>query len=105
VAVRTNDEPFILFIWRVGLFGEKNSLNKRIVKLALGKSGHRLPEKEHIEMLGTLAPIHINSIDLNSWLNISEEVPTYLERDLKYRGLLTNNTSYQAELMGVLLGV
>jgi hypothetical protein len=30
--------------------------------------------------------------------------PTLLERDLKYRGLLSGDTSYQSELIGILIG-
>jgi hypothetical protein len=36
---------------------------------------------------------------------VLDEIPKSLERDLKYRGLLTEKTSYQPELVGILLGV
>ena len=104
VAVRAKDDPFLLAVWRIAFFGEKNSVHKKVIKIAFSKSGHRLPEKEHIEMLLGLPPVSINEIKLSEWNVVLEEVPRALERDLKYRGFLTEKTSYQAELIGILLG-
>ena len=104
VAVRSKDDPFLLLSWRISLFGEKGSVHRKVVKLALSKSGHRLPEKEHLDFLGGLPPVHLSPSDFDQWLPILDTVPAALERDLKYRGLLTGNTSFQSELIGVLIG-
>lgn len=104
VGVRAKDDPFLLAVWRIAFFGEKNSVHKKIIKIAFSKSGHRLPEKEHLEMLVGLPPVSINEIKLSEWESVLDEVPKALERDLKYRGFLTDKTSYQAELIGMLLG-
>ncbi len=105
VAVRSKDDPFLLLTWRVNLFGDRGSVNRKVIKLAFGKSGHRLPEKEHLDFLAGLPPIHLSSINIQDWDSVIEGVPSALERDLKYRGLLTGGRSYQSELIGMLMGV
>jgi superfamily II DNA or RNA helicase len=104
VAVRTKDDPFLLLSWRISLFGERGSILRKVVKLALSTSGHRLPEKEHLDFLGGLPPVHVSSINLDHWPAVLDSASAALERDLKYRGLLTGNTSYQSELIGILIG-
>ena len=105
VAVRSKDDPFLLLAWRVNLFGDRGSIHRKVVKLALSKTGHRLPEKEHLDFLGGLPPVHLSDADLSPWLSVLDSVPEALERDLKYRGLLTGDRSYQSELIGALIGV
>jgi hypothetical protein len=104
VAIRAKDDPFLLLAWRVNLFGDRGSVQRKVIKLALSKSGHRLPEKEHLDFLAALPPVHLSSVNISKWDSIIESVPSALERDLKYRGYLTGNTSYQTELIGILLG-
>ncbi len=105
VAVRAKDDPFMLAVWRVSLFGDKGSTTRKIVRLAFSKTGHRLPEKEHLDMLQSLPPIPMSEVNTNSWDSVVEHIPSSLEKDLKYRGLLTANTSFHAELIGMMLGV
>lgn len=105
VAVRAKDDPFLLVVWRISFFGEKGSLSRRIIKIAFSKSGHRLPEKEHLEMLTGIPPISLQDVNISEWSSVLDEIPKSLERDLKYRGLLTEKTSYQPELIGMMLGV
>lgn len=105
VAVRAKDDPFMLVVWRVSLFGDKGSTTRKIVRLAFSKTGHRLPEKEHLDMLQALPPIPMSDVNIKAWDSVVEHIPASLERDLKYRGLLTRNTSFQAELIGMMLGV
>jgi superfamily II DNA or RNA helicase len=105
VAVRAKDDQFMLVVWRIAFFGEKGSLAKRIIKIAFSKSGHRLPEKEHLEMLSGFPPVSLADVNISEWNLVLDEIPKSLERDLKYRGLLTEKTSYQPELVGILLGV
>jgi len=105
VAVRAKDDPFLLVVWRIAFFGEKGALTKKIIKIAFSKTGHRLPEKEHLEMLLGMPPVTLSSVNLLEWSSVLDEIPKSLERDLKYRGLLTDKTSYQPELIGILLGV
>ncbi len=105
VAVRTKDDPFMLAAWRIAFFGEKGALHKKVIKIAFSKTGHRLPEKEHLEMLSGLPPISLPEVNLGEWIPVLEEIPKSLERDLKYRCLLTEKTAYQAELIGIMLGV
>ncbi|MBC7429627.1 MAG: DEAD/DEAH box helicase family protein [Bacteriovorax sp.] len=105
VAVRAKDDAFLLVVWRISFFGEKGSLSKKIIKIAFSKSGHRLPEKEHLDMLVGLPPVSLANVNLLEWSTVLDEIPKSLERDLKYRGLLTEKTSYQPELIGILVGV
>ncbi len=105
VAVRAKDDPFLLVVWRIAFFGDKGSLARRIIKVAFSKTGHRLPEKEHLEMLVGIPPISLNDVNISEWTSVLDEIPKSLERDLKYRGLLTEKTSYQPELIGMMLGV
>jgi superfamily II DNA or RNA helicase len=105
VAVRAKDDPFMLAVWRVSLFGDKGSTTRKIVRLAFSKTGHRLPEKEHLDMLQSLPPIPMSEVNADSWDSVVEHIPSSLEKDLKYRGLLTANTSFHAELIGMMLGV
>lgn len=105
VAVRAKDDPFLLVVWRIAFFGDKGSLSRRIIKIAFSKTGHRLPEKEHLEMLTGIPPISIHDVKISEWTSVLDEIPKSLERDLKYRGLLTEKTSYQPELIGMMLGV
>lgn len=104
VAVRAKDDPFMLVVWRVSLFGEKGSTVRRVIRLAFSKTGHRLPEKEHLDMLHSLPPIPMSEVKFETWDKIIEHIPSSLEKDLKYRGLLGGNTSFQAELIGMMLG-
>lgn len=105
VAARAQDEPFALMIWRIGLFGEKGSVQRRVLRLALSPTGHRIPEKEHLDRLVGLSPVHVGTLNLSSWEDVLDSAPAALERDLKYRGMLTGSTSYQAEVVGILIGV
>jgi SNF2 family DNA or RNA helicase len=105
VAVRAKDDPFMLVVWRVSIFGDRGSLARKIVRLAFSKTGHRLPEKEHLDLLQSLPPIPLSELKAEAWDAIIENIPSSLEKDLKYRGLLTGNKSYQAELIGMMLGV
>ena len=56
-------------------------------------------------MLVGLPPVSLANINLLEWSTVLDEIPKSLERDLKYRGLLTEKTSYQPELIGILVGV
>lgn len=56
-------------------------------------------------MLMGIPPISINDVNISEWTSVLDEIPKSLERDLKYRGLLTEKTSYQPELIGMMLGV
>jgi hypothetical protein len=105
VAVRSKDEGFLLTVWRVSLFGERGTVQRRIVRMALSNSGHRIPEKEHLDLMKGLGPVHMADTVLSPWLTVLDSVPSVLERDLKYRGLLTGDRSYQSELIGALIGV
>lgn len=105
VVVRAKDDPFMLVVWRVSLFGDKGSTTRKVVRLAFSKTGHRLPEKEHLDMLQSLPPIPMSAVNTEAWDSVVEQIPSSLEKDLKYRGLLTGNTSFQAELIGMMLGV
>ena len=87
------------------MFGEKNSITQKIIKIAFSKSGHRLPEKVHLEKLMSLAPISMNDVKIDDWVGTLDQIPKSLETDLKYMGYLSENTSYQTELVGILLGV
>lgn len=105
VAVRAKDDPFMLAVWRVSLFGDKGSTTRKVVRLAFSKTGHRLPEKEHLDMLQSLPPIPMSDVNTSSWDTVVDHIPSALEKDLKYRGLLSANTSFHAELVGLMLGV
>lgn len=105
VVVRAKDDPFMLVVWRVSLFGDKGSTTRKVVRLAFSKTGHRLPEKEHLDMLQSLPPIPMSEVNAALWDGVVDHIPASLEKDLKYRGLLTGNTSFQAELVGMMLGV
>jgi superfamily II DNA or RNA helicase len=105
VVVRAKDDPFMLVVWRVSLFGERGSTARKVIRLAFSKTGHRLPEKEHLDLLRSLPPIPMSEVKPEAWDSIIEHIPASLEKDLKYRGLLAGNTSYQAELIGMMLGV
>ena len=94
VAVMAKDDPFLLAVWRIAFFGEKGSLHKKVIKIAFSKSGHRLPEKEHLEMLAGLPPVSLPEVNLSEWSTVLDEIPKSLERDLKYRGFLTEKTAY-----------
>lgn len=105
VAVRAKDDPFMLAVWRVSLFGDKGSTTRKVVRLAFSKTGHRLPEKEHLDMLQSLPPIPMSDVNTSSWDSVVDHIPSALEKDLKYRGLLSANTSFHAELIGMMLGI
>lgn len=105
VAVRAKDDAFMLAVWRVSLFGERGATTRKVVRLAFSKTGHRLPEKEHLDMLHSLPPIPLSELKIDEWNNVVEHIPSALEKDLKYRGLLTANTSYQAELIAMMVAV
>ena len=105
VAVRAKDDAFMLAVWRVSLFGERGATTRKVVRLAFSKTGHRLPEKEHLDMLQSLPPIPLSELKIDEWTNVVEHIPSALEKDLKYRGLLTANTSYQAELIAMMVAV
>lgn len=105
VAVRAKDDAFMLAVWRVSLFGDKGSTSRKVVRLAFSKTGHRLPEKEHLDLLQSLPPIPLSELKIDDWANVVEHIPSALEKDLKYRGLLTASTSYQAELIGMMVAV
>lgn len=104
VAVRSPDEPFLLLAWQINFFGEKNTIIRKFIKLAVSNSGRRLPEKEYLGYTSNLSPISVDDATLAEWMPIVESIPETLERDLKYRGLLSSEVSYQANLVGILIG-
>jgi hypothetical protein len=105
VAVRAKDDAFMLAVWRVSLFGDKGATSRKVVRLAFSKSGHRLPEKEHLDLLQSLPPIPQSDLKIDEWTNVVDQIPSALEKDLKYRGLLTASTSFQAELIAMMVAV
>jgi superfamily II DNA or RNA helicase len=105
VAVRSPDEPFLLVALVLSLFGERNTLTKKFTRLAVSKDGLRLPDKEHLDHLESFAPVDISNIDLAPWRAICHRVPEILERDLKYRGLLSGGAAFQVDFVGMMLGV
>lgn len=105
VTVRAKDDPFLLAVWRLSLFGERGSTQRRVIRLAFSKSAHRLPEKEHLDMLLSLPPIPMSEFRPDVWNSVLEQIPASLEKDLRYRGLLTSGTSFQTELIGLMVAV
>ncbi len=104
VAVRTPDESFLLVTLVLSLFGERNTVTKKFTKLAISKDGRRLPDKEHLDRLEALTPFDVSKINLDVWRPIVDRIPEILEKDLKYRGLLSGGASYQVEFVGMVLG-
>lgn len=105
VAVRSPDEPFLMVALILSLFGERNTVTKKFTKLAISKDGRRLPEKEHLDHIGALAPVNLAEVDLNLWRLLVDRIPELLEKDLKYRGLLSGGTAYQVDFIGMLVGI
>jgi hypothetical protein len=104
VAVRSPDEPFLLVTLVLSLFGERNTVTRKLTKLAISKDGRRLPEKEHLDHLDALSPVDLNEFDAGIWQPVVDFVPELLERDMKYRGLLSSGASYEVEFVGMLIG-
>lgn len=100
VAVQSeNQEKGILSIWYVEVQGEKRERKPHIIPVSIDLNGNRFPkwEKQIEELLNRPATEKSKTLKRNNLLN--EVIQPMLQRELLYRGIITDVKDYQAKLI------
>ncbi|EJV56407.1 DEAD/DEAH box helicase [Bacillus cereus] len=101
IRVKGKDEVMgVLAIWHVDVQGEKREIKSYVLALSASTEGVRIPQWEHnVNQLFMLPVTHKKSAVDGKHL-LSNVLEPMLERELLYRGILTANRDYKAELLG-----
>lgn len=100
IAVQSeNQETGILSIWYIEVQGEKRERKPHIVPVSIDLNGNRFPkwEKRIEELFSRPVTEKNHTLKRNDLLN--EIIQPMLQRELLYRGIITDGKDYQAKLI------
>ncbi|SDG74939.1 Helicase conserved C-terminal domain-containing protein [Planococcus glaciei] len=100
IAVQSeNQEKGILSIWYIEVQGEKRERKPHIVPVSIDLNGNRFPkwEKRIEELFSRPVTEKNKTLKRNELLN--EIIQPMLQRELLYRGIITDGKDYQAKLI------
>lgn len=100
IAVQSeNQEKGILTIWYIEVQGEKGERKPHIVPVSIDLNGNRFPkwEKRIEELFSRPVTEKIKTLKRDKLLN--ETIQPMLQRELIYRGIITDGKDYQAKLI------
>jgi hypothetical protein len=88
-------------IWHVEVQGERREMKSCVLPLSARIDGTRIPHWErNVNELFMLPAAQDTDREIDSKYLLQEILEPMLERELLYRGILTENRDYKAELIG-----
>ncbi|MFP7300096.1 DEAD/DEAH box helicase [Neobacillus niacini] len=101
ISVKSMDGPAgVLSLWHVEVQGEKRETKSQVLALSTDSKGSRIPQWErNPKSLFFLPSSRIDS-DLDNTYLLHEVLEPMLHRELLYRGILSEEQDYKADLIG-----